>query len=113
MDLELPPEQGGTRCRVEILPGDGRPVVILGEMDDNPGLPVSAAFLQLAAAVRALMPHGPEPLWIEEWRGRALSALVRGRPGVTTYMAVDPRAPFGKRQPVDPGYVQGLRRDGC
>ena len=113
-EVSLPPECGGTRCRVEVYDRGPLepPVVVLRELDDNPGLPVTATIADLADAVRALLPEGPEPVWIEEWRGRALSALLRGHRGVTTYMRVDPAAPDGARESVHPRFLAGLRRSG-
>jgi hypothetical protein len=112
-EIALAAERGGTRCRVEIFPrpAEERPVVILTELDDNPGLPLSATVRELAAAVTAaFLPDGADPVWIEAWQGRAVAALVRGRLGVTTFMAVDPRPDRPTRRPVHPGWVAELRR---
>jgi hypothetical protein len=108
-ELELPPERGGTRCRVRLYAGiAGEPAhVVLTELDENPGLPVSATVRELAAAVRAwyagTLAH--EPVWVEEWRGRALSAVVRGRQGVTTYMSVDLSCEPPRRTPLHPSLL--------
>ncbi|MCA1720799.1 MAG: hypothetical protein LC779_06760 [Actinobacteria bacterium] len=78
-EIVLPPDRGGTRCRVEIHPrsAEGRPVVILSG--------------------------------IEAWRGRAVAALVRGGLGVTTFMTVDLRCDRPTRSPVHPAWVADVR----
>jgi hypothetical protein len=111
-ELTLPAHQGGTRCRVQVYPASAGsiPVVILIELDDNPGLPISASVCALAALVREqYLVDGLEPLWVEEWRGRGLIGIVRGRCDLTTFMSVDPHTPHTTRRPVDPGFILRLR----
>jgi hypothetical protein len=112
-EVELPPERGGTRCRVRLYAGTARQPahVVLTELDENPGLPVSATVRDLAAAVRACYADqlAREPVWVEEWRGRAVSALVRGLAGVTTYMSVDLSYDPPVRSPLPPAVLAWLQ----
>jgi hypothetical protein len=113
IELVLPPEHGGTRCRVEVYGrGSARPIIILTELDDNPGLPISVTLCKITGAVLAMIPVGVEPHWIEQWRGRALASVIKGRQDVTTFMTVDPHSARGRREPVHPAFVLALRGGG-
>ena len=109
----LPPEHGGTRCRVEVYSREGaRTVIILTELEDNPGLPISVTLREIAGAVRAMIPLGVGPHWIEQWRGRALASVIKGGRDVTTFMTIDPLSARGRREPVHPAVVLALRCGG-
>lgn len=110
--LELPASAGGTRCGVQVFgstsPDDQPSVVVVTELENNPGLPVSAVFPAIADAVRCRhwLPAGPDPLWIEVWWGRALAGVLDGAAASvlrTTCMTVDLsthpalRTPIGRR----------------
>jgi hypothetical protein len=108
--LELSACAGGTRCEVQVFggtsSGDRLPLVVVTELQDNPGLPVSAVFPVIADEVRARnwLPPAPEPLWVEVWWGRALAGVLdgaaAGAPRRTTCMTVDLSTTPALRAPI-------------
>ncbi|MFN2539380.1 MAG: hypothetical protein ABR549_14695 [Mycobacteriales bacterium] len=77
MTIRLPPSLGGTTCSVRRLGACPAVVVELGELNDNPGLPVSCVFSPLSDVLRtAWFPCGHEPVWIEHHPQRALADLL-------------------------------------
>lgn len=74
--LQLPVEQGATRCHVRVVPLNARPVVVITELADNQGLSIDLNFDVVATRVRRLLPAGCEPVWLERWEGRSLAAFV-------------------------------------
>lgn len=107
--LVLSASAGGTCCGVQVFESTGPdhrlPVVVVTELEDNPGLPVSAVFPAVAEAVRSRrwLPPGPDPLWVEVWWGRALAGVLDGAvAGVprTTCMTVDLSTSPARRAPI-------------
>jgi hypothetical protein len=92
VDVDLPPP---VRFRLRIyLPGIGSPVVVIEETLDNSGPPAAHVVARIAQHVRSayLPAHVQEPIWVEAWLGRALSALVQDTLPFCTYMRVVPDA---------------------
>ncbi|MDT7569981.1 MAG: hypothetical protein QOE05_155 [Actinomycetota bacterium] len=92
VDLELPPT---VRFRLRIYtPEVGSPVVVVEERLDNSGPPAAHVVSQIAEHVRSsyLPALSDEPVWVEAWLGRALSALVQDTLPFCTYMQVLPSA---------------------
>jgi hypothetical protein len=90
VDVDLPPPM---RFRLRIyLPDIGSPVVVIEETADNPGPPAAHVVSRLARLVRTsyLPSYCHEPIWIEAWLGRALSALMQDALPFATYMRVLP-----------------------
>jgi hypothetical protein len=92
VDVDLPPR---VRFRLRIYtPGIGSPVVVIEETLDNPGPPAAHVVTRIADHVRSayLPAQTEEPVWVEAWLGRALSALVQDTLPFCTYMRVVPDA---------------------
>jgi hypothetical protein len=92
VDVDLPPR---VRFRLRIYtPGIGSPVVVIEEPPDNEGPPAAHEISRIADVVRTsyLPPYCTEPVWVEAWLGRALSALVQDALPFCTYMQVLPDA---------------------
>lgn len=98
------------RLRVYAAAASGVPVIILEEVPENAGPPVPEVVFELAAWVRGrfLPDEVGEPVWIEAWLGRALSALVRGRLPFSTYMRVDLGPTPPTRVPISRPEVHAL-----
>jgi len=52
------------------------------ELPDNPGLPVGVTFDAVARRVRAVLSCPHEPVWVETWPARAVTAVLLERPTV-------------------------------
>src|SRR5690349_3843725 len=92
VDVDLPPP---VRFRLRIYTPDiGRPVVVIEESLDNSGPPAAHVVTRIAEHVRStyLPSATDEPVWIESWLGRALTALVQDALPFCTYMRVLPDA---------------------
>jgi hypothetical protein len=92
VDLDLPPP---VRFGLRIYTPDiGSPVVVIEERLDNAGPPAAHVVSQIAEHLRASYPplQSEEPVWVEAWLGRALSALVQDALPFCTYMRVVPDA---------------------
>jgi hypothetical protein len=90
VDVDLPPR---VRFRLRIYtPVIGTRVVVIEERLDNSGPPAAHVVSRIAAHVRSTyLPSGSdEPVWVEAWLGRALSALVQDALPFCTYMRVLP-----------------------
>ena len=83
------------RFRLRIYtPHIGSPVVVIEERLDNDGPPAAHVVGRIAEHVRSayLPEQSAEPVWVEAWLGRALSALVQDSLPFCTYMRVVPDA---------------------
>src|SRR3954469_19930857 len=92
VDVDLPPP---ARFRLRLYTADiGSPVVVIEERLDNSGPPAAHVVARIARYVRSayLPPLSAEPVWVEAWLGRALSALVQDTLPFCTYMRVLPDA---------------------
>jgi hypothetical protein len=90
VDVDLPPT---VRFRLRIYtPGIATPVVVIEERLDNSGPPAAHVVSRIAAHVRStyLPSDSDEPVWVEAWLGRALTALVQDALPFCTYMSVLP-----------------------
>jgi hypothetical protein len=101
VEVDVPPTVR-FRLRVFSILGDDRPLVLIEETADNPGPPAPHVLPEIAQAVRSryLPPGGPEPIWVEAWLGRALTALVRGTLPFCTYMRVRPETTPPRREAI-------------
>lgn len=111
--VQLRAEDGATRCRVQVfvsLEASPRPVVLLTELDDNPGLPVPAVIANLVRVVTMtrLLGVPGDPIWVEAWWGRALASVATGDNSVTTFMAVDPHVLPAVRVPMRRAVLESL-----
>ena len=77
-------------------------MVVLEELPGNPGPPVAAVAADVIAWVRErfLGPDVLEPVWVEAWLGRALSALVHDRLPACAYMLLDATTTPPNRRPL-------------
>jgi hypothetical protein len=108
VDVDLPPP---VRFRLRIyLPDFGSPVVVIEETADNPGPPAAHLVSRIAQLVRTsyLPPYCPEPIWVEAWLGRALSALVQDALPFATYMRVLPDTDPPQRAAVSAAELAAL-----
>lgn len=108
--LQLPAVEGGTRCRAQVYAGGARPVVVLTELPDNPGLPVPAVVARLAeVATRTVLDGVPgDPLWVEAWWGRALASVINDARSATTFMEVDLRRVPPERMPIRRALLESM-----
>ncbi len=76
--LDVPHAHGVTRCHVVASRSDmgRRAIVLVSELDDNPGPSISLAFDAITQFVRDILPLDQEPVWIEHWPSRALASLL-------------------------------------
>jgi hypothetical protein len=108
VDVDLPPP---VRFRLRIyVPDIGSAVVVIEETTDNPGPPAAHVVSRIAQLVRSsyLPPYCQEPVWVEAWLGRALSALVQDSLPFATYMRVLPDQDPPERRPLSAAELAGL-----
>jgi hypothetical protein len=113
VDVDLPPPM---RFRLRVyLPDIGSPVVVIEETSDNPGPPAAHVVARIAQLVRTsyLPPYSPEPIWVEAWLGRALSALVQDSLPFATYMRVLPDTDPPERTAISAAELAALTGAGA
>jgi hypothetical protein len=102
---------GDVSCLVEVWLDDlpePPALVIVEEIPDNSGVPISVAMDEISDQVRHGLQEHDEPIWVERWASRALASVVLSRSGVTTHMRAQRHADGWRRQPMTAGDLELL-----